>query len=54
MDEPAKPGMRVDVSTVVELAGFGCLAVAAGAWDWRALLALIGLVLVAVSYMISR
>jgi hypothetical protein len=47
-------GVRVDLSTVLEVAGFALVAVAAGAFDWRLLVALIGVALIAVSYAIGR
>jgi hypothetical protein len=47
-------GVRVDLSTVLEVAGFTLVAVAAGAFDWRLLVALIGVALIAVSYAIGR
>jgi hypothetical protein len=45
--------MRVKLSNVLELLG-GCLVLlAAAAWDWRALLLLVGLVLVVLGYVLD-
>lgn len=45
--------MRVRLSSVLEFVGAVCVLFAAGAWDWRAGLAVLGVALVVVSYVID-
>lgn len=45
--------MSVSVSNVLEVLGSVLLLTAAGAWDWRALLALVGLVMVVVGFLLD-
>lgn len=42
--------MRVNVSSLLELLGIGAVLAAAGLWDLRALLALVGVLFVFVGY----
>lgn len=53
MDDP-QTEIRVDLSTVLEAVGFALLLIAAAAFDWRLLVALVGLGLIAVSYLIGK
>lgn len=43
----------MQLSTLLEALGAVCLLVAAGAWDWRAGLAVLGVLLITVSYVID-
>lgn len=45
--------MRVTASDALELVGLSLLLVAAAALDWRALLAVVGVVLLAAGYLVG-
>lgn len=46
--------MRISLATLLEIVGLLLLAVAAAAWDWRALLALVALVLIVAGNLLER
>lgn len=45
--------MRVKISNVAELLGACLLLIAAAAWDWRALVAVVGLALLGVGFLLD-